>query len=198
MIPPLLPPTYYLIPTRTNPKKISYLCTMLPEKTKQLVSTLKSKEQLRILFVCLGNICRSPAAEGVMQAIVDAEGAQHRFTIDSAGTGNYHIGDLPDRRMRIHARHRGYDLTHRCRQVCEADFTDFDIIVGMDAQNLRNLRLMAPSVVAAEKVVPMADFFSLATRYDYVPDPYYEGSEGFELVLDLLEDACRNLYDALK
>lgn len=133
-----------------------------------------------------------------MRAIVEQEGAQSRFEIDSAGTGNYHIGDLPDNRMRIHARHRGYELTHRCRQICESDFDDFDLIIGMDAQNLRNLRRLAPTPEAEQKVTGMAEFFRLATRYDYVPDPYYEGAEGFELVLDLLEDSCRNLYEALK
>lgn len=168
----------------------------------------------RILFVCLGNICRSPAAEGVMRAIVeenegrgaaveneweiDRPGARTRFVIDSAGTGDYHIGDLPDRRMRIHAQRRGYNLTHRARQVSEADFDRFDLIVGMDASNLRNLRSLAPTAEAEKKIVPMADFFRIATRYDYVPDPYYEGAEGFELVLDLLEDGCRNLYEQLK
>ena len=118
--------------------------------------------------------------------------------IDSAGTGDYHIGDLPDRRMRIHARRRGYNLTHRARQVSEADFDRFDLIVGMDASNLRNLRSLSPTPEAEKKIVPMADFFRIATRYDYVPDPYYEGAEGFELVLDLLEDGCRNLYEQLK
>jgi len=167
-------------------------------KLQQLINSLTSKEKIRILFVCLGNICRSPAAEGVMQTIVDSNHDSDRWTIDSAGTGNYHIGDLPDRRMRIHARHRGLELTHRCRQICASDFDDFDIIVGMDAQNLRNLHAMAPSPEAEEKIVAMADFFGLATRYDYVPDPYYEGAEGFELVLDLLQDACQNLYDALR
>lgn len=155
----------------------------------------------RILFVCLGNICRSPAAEGVMRAIVEkteGRGARTRFVIDSAGTGDYHIGDLPDRRMRIHARRRGYNLTHRARQVSEADFDRFDLIVGMDASNLRNLRSLSPTPEAEKKIVPMADFFRIATRYDYVPDPYYEGAEGFELVLDLLEDGCRNLYEQLK
>lgn len=92
----------------------------------------------------------------------------------------------------------GYNLTHRARQVSEADFDRFDLIVGMDASNLRNLRSLSPTPEAEKKIVPMADFFRIATRYDYVPDPYYEGAEGFELVLDLLEDGCRNLYEQLK
>lgn len=166
--------------------------------TARLIERLRTKDHISILFVCLGNICRSPAAEGVMQAVVDEEGAAARFTIDSAGTGDYHIGDLPDRRMIIHARRRGYELTHRCRQVRAYDFDDFDIIVAMDASNERNLRRIAPSPEAEAKIVQMAEFVDIASRYDHIPDPYYEGAEGFELVLDLLQSACRNLYDALK
>lgn len=168
------------------------------KKLSRLIERLRGKDKVRILFVCLGNICRSPAAEGVIQAIVDEHHLQGRFEIDSAGTGRYHIGDLPDKRMRVHARRRGYELTHRCRQVTEGDFSEFDIIIGMDAQNLSRLRDMAPTPEAEEKVVGMAEFFGIATRYDYVPDPYYEGAEGFELVLDLLEDACHNLFDLLE
>ncbi len=153
--------------------------------------------KIGVLFVCLGNICRSPAAEGVFRAIVEREGAQHRFDIDSAGTGSYHVGDLPDRRMRVHARNRGYELTHICRQADIEDFDRFDLIIGMDASNIRNLRSMAPSVEATRKIRPMAEFFSPGAAYDHVPDPYYEGAEGFERVLDLLEDGCRNLYDSL-
>ncbi len=152
-------------------------------------------KKTRVLFVCLGNICRSPAAEGIFRRLVNEAGADNRFEIDSAGTGNYHIGDLPDRRMRLHARNRGIELTHRCRQVDIEDFEHFDLIIGMDASNLQNLRRMAPSVEAARKIHAMAEFFSPGARYDHVPDPYYEGSEGFELVLDLLDDGCRNLLN---
>lgn len=150
-----------------------------------------------MLFVCLGNICRSPAAEGVFRQIVDENNASDRFIIDSAGTGGYHIGQLPDRRMRVHARRRGLELTHRCRQVEVEDFDNFDLIIGMDASNLANLRRMAPSVEAARKIHSMAEYFSPGARYDHVPDPYYEGAEGFELVLDLLADGCRNLYERI-
>ena len=108
-----------------------------------------------------------------MRAVADAGCDASRWEIDSAGTGDWHVGDLPDKRMRIHARRRGLELIHRCRQVRVADFDDFDIIVGM------------------------AEFVGKAMRYDYIPDPYYEGAEGFELVLDLLDDGCRNLYRLL-
>ena len=98
----------------------------------------------RILFVCLGNICRSPAAEGIMRSVV---GDEPGWTIDSAGTGRYHIGDLPDRRMRVHARSRGLELDHRCRQVRADDFRDFDLVIGMDDANISDLRDMCPTPI---------------------------------------------------
>lgn len=168
------------------------------EKAISRIEGLKNKEKIRILFVCLGNICRSPAAEGVLRSIVDADGESSRWVIDSAGTGRYHIGDLPDKRMRVHAARRGYTLDHRCRQVTETDFERFDLIIPMDASNERNLRQLAPDPDSERKIVPMAAWIGMANRYDHIPDPYYEGAEGFELVLDLLEDGCRNLYDSLK
>ena len=168
-------------------------------KTQELINSLRGKEKIRVLFVCLGNICRSPAAEGVMRAIVEAEASESEFEIDSAGMGGWHVGQLPDNRMRIHARRRGYELTHRARRVSVGDFEDFDIIVAMDSSNESDLRDLAPSPEAAKKIVRMAEFIDLGGRYyDHVPDPYYEGSEGFELVLDLLENGCRNLYDDLR
>lgn len=151
----------------------------------------------KILFVCLGNICRSPAAEGVMNAVLQSHGGAAAWVVDSAGTGDYHIGDLPDPRMRAAGRRRGLDLRHVCRQVRPADFDDFDLIIGMDAANVANLRRMAPTAEAMAKVRPMGDWLDAAKGYDYVPDPYYEGREGFELVLDLLEDGCERLYRSL-
>ena len=150
-----------------------------------------------VLFICLGNICRSPAAQAVMQAMVDERGLTDRFHIDSAGIGGWHIGDLPDKRMRVHARPRGYELTHRARKVQSSDFEDFDLIVGMDAANVDDLRELAASPQQMDKVVMMGDYIRRFPHHDYVPDPYYEGSEGFELVLDLLEDSCDNLLDQI-
>lgn len=150
-----------------------------------------------ILFVCLGNICRSPAAQAVMQRLVDERGLTNRFYIDSAGIGAWHIGDLPDKRMRVHSRARGYELTHRARQVRAADFDDFDLIVGMDATNVEDLHYKTATIEQQDKVVMMGDYIRQFPHYDHVPDPYYEGSEGFELVLDLLEDACDNLLDRI-
>ena len=150
-----------------------------------------------VLFICLGNICRSPAAQAVMQTMVDERGLSDRFYIDSAGIGGWHIGDLPDKRMRVHARPRGYELTHRARKVRSADFEDFDLIVGMDASNVDDLCNLAMTLEQQDKVVMMGDYIRQYPNYDHVPDPYYEGSEGFELVLDLLEDACDNLLDRI-
>lgn len=159
---------------------------------------LSSNEKYKILFVCLGNICRSPAAQAVMQRLVDERGLTERFLIDSAGTSGYHDGDLPDRRMRVHARPRGYELTHRSRRVEGSDFEEFDLIIAMDAANASDLQRMAATPDEARKIVMMGDYIGqFRNHYDYVPDPYYEGSEGFELVLDLLEEACNNLLDKL-
>ena len=170
----------------------------MTEAQRQLIEGLRKKYEegkgVKVLFVCLGNICRSPAAEGLMVAVVAEHDDGRNWVIGSAGTGDYHVGDLPDNRMRIHARRRGYELTHRCRQISESDFDRFDLIIGMDESNLRNLRRLAPTVEAERKIMPMAAFFDVATRYDYVPDPYYEGAEGFELVLDLLQSATDKLY----
>lgn len=171
---------------------------MKSEKAREYIESLHGSGKIRVLFVCLGNICRSPAAEGVLADIVDRAGQSHRWTIDSAGTGNYHTGDLPDHRMRIHARRRGFELTHHARQVRESDFDNFDIIIPMDGSNERNLRLLAPTPEAERKIIPMAEFVDKAMRYDHIPDPYYEGAEGFELVLDLLQDGCSHLFELLK
>lgn len=158
---------------------------------------LKVKDKKRILFVCLGNICRSPAAEGIFRDMVEKAGVGNEFEIDSAGLYSGHAGELPDRRMRIHAFQRGYNLTHHARPVRASDFDNFDLIVAMDNSNYDRLRAFAPTVEAEKKVVRMIDFVKGFPRYDCVPDPYYEGAEGFELVLDLLEDGCRHLLEEL-
>ena len=132
-----------------------------------------------------------------MQAMVDERGLTERFYIDSAGIGGWHVGDLPDKRMRVHARPRGYELTHRARKVTASDFDEFDLIVGMDAGNIDDLNSLAATIEQQDKVVMMGDYIRRYPNYDHVPDPYYEGSEGFELVLDLLEDACDNLLDRI-
>lgn len=166
-------------------------------KFQHIIQSLQGKDEIKVLFVCLGNICRSPAAEGLMLDIVRSNNDSHRWIIDSAGTGNYHTGDLPDHRMRVHARRRGIELTHHARQVTTDDFFDFDIIIGMDDSNIERLRRIAPSTETADKVLPMAIFFRSYTHFDHVPDPYYDGAQGFETVLDLLSDATASLYDSV-
>lgn len=162
------------------------------------VRELSGKDKVRILFVCLGNICRSPAAEGIFRNMVEESGLQNHFEIDSAGLYGGHAGEQPDRRMRIHAFQRGYSLTHRSRPVKSSDFADFDLVVAMDNSNYQRLRDFAPTVEDGRKIVRMIDFVGGFPQYDHVPDPYYEGAEGFELVLDMLEDGCRNLLDHFK
>ena len=152
----------------------------------------------KILFVCLGNICRSPAAQGIMQSLIDSEGLQNEFELDSAGLYGGHAGDLPDSRMRVHASKRGYHLTHRSRQVKASDFENFDLIVAMDDSNYSRLKSLAPTLEDEKKVVRMIDYVKGFPQYHSVPDPYYEGAEGFEIVLDLLEDGCRNMLEELK
>lgn len=125
-------------------------------------------------------------------------GCEHLFEVDSAGTYSGHRGELADPRMRRHAKKRGIEITHRARPVTGFDFTHFDLIIGMDAANVSNLRRLAPSPEDAAKVKPIGQWIKrFRNHYDYVPDPYYEGHEGFELVLDLLEDACANLLNDL-
>lgn len=155
-------------------------------------------DKLKILFVCLGNICRSPAAEGVMRRLVEKSGLANRIEIDSAGTYGGHRGELPDPRMRHAAARRGLTLTHRSRQIREEDFEEFDRIVVMDDMNYENVHRLAPSREAAGRIFRMTEFCRHYPDRTYVPDPYYEGHEGFELVLDMLEDGCEGLLEALK
>ena len=150
----------------------------------------------KVLFVCLGNICRSPAAHGIFEHIVRANGMQDRIEVDSAGTYSGHRGEMPDRRMRTAALYRGFALTHLARPVSGLDFLDFDLIVAMDDQNYEDLMRLAPSVEATHKIRKMASYLKLRAM-PYIPDPYYMGVEGFSMVLDLLEDGCQNLYDEI-
>jgi protein-tyrosine phosphatase len=150
-------------------------------------------QKTKILFVCLGNICRSPMAEGVFLNIVEREGKAQEFEIDSAGTAGYHVGALPDSRMRKHAANRGYNLVSRCRQVTKDDFEHFDYIVGMDESNIRNLKQIAQTPENIGKIYRMTDFCQRMSDHE-VPDPYYGGASGFEYVIDLLEDSCEGFY----
>lgn len=149
----------------------------------------------RVLFVCLGNICRSPAAEAMFRMLVASKGYADRFVIDSAGTYGGHSGERSDVRMRRAAAARGIEMTHLARQVRQEDFERFDYIIAMDDNNYESLFRLAPNREAARRIYRFREFLRNHPDWSYVPDPYYEGHEGFELVLDLLEDGCRALLE---
>lgn len=146
---------------------------------------------VRVLFVCLGNICRSPLAEGVLRALAEKKRLAPALEVDSAGTGAWHIGDPPDRRSIEAARRHGIDISElRGRQVRPEDFRNFDLILGMDENNVRTLKRLAPEG-AAEKVRLFLDYAS--GRSEDVPDPYYEGPEAFEALYQMLDAGCSSL-----
>jgi protein-tyrosine phosphatase len=147
------------------------------------------KERRSILFVCTGNICRSPTAEAVFRTLSRQQGLEVR--IESAGLGDWHVGGPPDERAQHHAKQRGYDLSaQRARQVSLRDFEEFDMILAMDRGHLRSLQAMAPQRHHAK--------IRLFVQDRDVPDPYYGGPAGFEKVLDLVEAQCRRLVQELK
>lgn len=152
----------------------------------------------RILFVCLGNICRSPAAEAMLRVLVNREGLSDMVEIDSAGTYGGHSGELSDPRMRRAAEARGIEMTHRARQVREGDFEKFDMVIAMDDNNYEALFRLAPDREAQQKIYRFREFLRHNPDWSYIPDPYYEGHEGFELVLDLLEDGCSTLIEIIR
>ena len=150
----------------------------------------------KILFVCLGNICRSACAEAVMKQVVAERGLAADFEIDSAGLISYHTGEQADPRMRQHAAARGINITSIARKITTADFSHFDYIIGMDDDNIRRLLDIAPDESSRQKISKMSDYCR-TFRANSVPDPYYGGPKDFELVLDLLDDACNGLIDSL-
>ena len=155
-------------------------------------------EKQKILFVCLGNICRSPSAEAIMKAKVEAENLSHLIEVDSAGISGYHQGEPADQRMLQFARQRGYELTSISRPVHpRSDFEHFNYIIAMDDQNKEDLLAMTSNPDEQKKIFKMTDF-CLTTRHNSVPDPYYGATAGFHLVIDILEDACEGLLNHLK
>jgi len=153
---------------------------------------------LRICFVCLGNICRSPTAEAVMRHLVGAAGLEERIQVDSAGTGGWHVGEPPDRRSREVGERRGMPLSGRARQFVAADFKRFDLVLAMDGQNFDTLVEMAPDDAAAAKIHRLRVFDAAAPPDADVPDPYYGGADGFDRVFDICEAACRGLLTRLR
>jgi protein-tyrosine phosphatase len=156
-----------------------------------------SMKTVAVCFVCLGNICRSPTAEGVLRAQIEAAGLQNRIIVDSAGTGDWHAGQAPDERAQAAARQRGYDLSLlRARQVVHEDFERFDLLLAMDEANLGQLRQLCPAHHRAKVRLLME--FAQQPALREVPDPFFGGNEGFEQVLDQCESACLGLLAHLR
>jgi protein-tyrosine phosphatase len=154
---------------------------------------------VRILFVCLGNICRSPTAEGVLRRLVDEAGLADAIEVRSAGTGGWHVGHPPDPRATQAAARRGTVLDGAARQVADTDFAQFDLLLAMDAENLAELRRRAPAGYPPQRIRLLREFDPAAVAAGDldVPDPYYGGTDGFDAVLDMVEAAGRGLLDAL-
>jgi|SRR5215218_11075804 len=155
---------------------------------------------MRLLFVCLGNICRSPTGEGVMRHLLRAEGLEEAVEIDSAGTGDWHVGHSPDERATLAAKGRGIELAGAARQVTAADFDVFDLILAMDRSNRADLQALAPDDDARERVKLLREYDpeAVASGDLDVPDPYYGAEDGFAEVLDIVTRACEGLLDEVR
>lgn len=158
---------------------------------------MKSKS-INLLFVCLGNICRSPAAEGIMKKMIADEGLEDKVFIDSAATSSWNEGKKPDERMQKHGEKRGYVFDSTARTFRSSDFSKFDYIIVMDNNNYNNVKRLAKSDEDVAKIHRMTDFSIQYSDHDHVPDPYYGGDDGFNLVMDLLEDAAKGLMKEIK
>jgi protein-tyrosine phosphatase len=156
------------------------------------------KNSIGVLFVCLGNICRSPLAEGVFRDVAEAEGVADRFDIDSAGTSDYHTGDPPDPRTVDEAKRRGLELNHAARQVRVEDLDRFDYVIAMDASNLGKLERLAKSMPRHAELHLLRAFDDEAGDDLEVPDPYFGGPDGFSDVHDMVERACRSLLEHIR
>ena len=148
----------------------------------------------KLLFVCLGNICRSPSAENIMNQLIEEAGLSPKITCDSAGTSGYHIGAAPDRRMNVAAKKRGLELEGKSRKLKPSDLQKFDLILAMDRQNYQDIIYLDREGKFEDKVRMMCDFATTKPDRE-VPDPYYGGADGFDYVIDLLYDACAGLLD---
>ncbi len=159
---------------------------------------MKDTNSLSILFICLGNICRSPAAEAVMKKIANDNHIGQSLHIESAAIGPWHVGDLPDKRMRRHAAARGLTLDSRAQQFNASFYNRFDVIVVMDEENYRAVSQQARSDDDRRKIWRMSDYFIQYKGRSSVPDPYYGGDSDFELALDLIEDGCQGLIRTIR
>jgi low molecular weight protein-tyrosine phosphatase len=167
-----------------------------PEQRPSVVRAAKLLQMVRVLFICMGNICRSPIAQGVFEDLVRREGLEDEVFVDSAGTGRWHVGSLPDERAQRSASSRGLDLSaQRARQVSSDDCHDFDYVLTMDEQNYRAVAALCRGGSAV--VRPFLDYAPDRPETE-VPDPYYGGPEGFEHVLDLVEEASEGLLEEIK
>ena len=153
---------------------------------------------VEISFVCLGNICRSPLAQGVFQDLVNQKKLEQKIIVTSAGTGGWHIGNLPDERMRRTAQSKGIQLESRARQFQSADFNRFNLVLAMDHSNLARLEEIAPSNLSPEKLMLFRSFDPECNGNQDVPDPYYGGAKGFEEVYSMVKRTCPPLLDYIK
>jgi protein-tyrosine phosphatase len=159
---------------------------------------MKNDKPVAVSFVCMGNICRSPTAEAVMRHLVREAGLAGKISVDSAGTGAWHVGEERDRRSRAVASRRGMPITGLARQFSRADFERFDLVLALDEDNQRDLRRLAPNDEARAKIRLLRSFEPGAAPGSEVPDPYYGGPEGFERVFDICLAACRGLLEHLR
>ena len=153
---------------------------------------------VKISFVCLGNICRSPLAQGVFQDLVNREKINQKIFVSSAGTGNWHIGNLPDERMRQTAQSKGIQLVSRAQQFQSKDFNRFNLVLAMDHSNLVRLSEIAPSTLPSDKLMLFRSFDPESNEDQDVPDPYYGGAKGFEEVYSMIKRTCPPLLDYIK
>ena len=155
-------------------------------------------KKISVLFVCLGNICRSPAAEAIFISLIEKKGLTDGFIVDSAGTGNWHVGKKADSRMRIAAERRNINILSRARQITSKDFDEFNYILAMDNSNFRNIQDLKNRTLSTDfaSIKKIQDFRSVFNEQE-VPDPYFGGDEGFEYVLDMLEDSVNGFLESI-
>lgn len=155
----------------------------------------KNTDKIGLLFVCLGNICRSPAGEEIMRQIVIRNKREKDFFIDSCGIGGWHIGQLPDKRMRMAGSKQGYNFTHHARQFDKEDFANFDYILCMDNENIFSLQSKDQKGEYSKKIILLSNYLTKYPNQKEIPDPYYGEEKDFFFVIELLENACENLFN---